>query len=155
MANNFTALESYKTVQVLSGTTVQDVQYVTCQTNAHGLGFAYPVPYDSWTADQGVALLTEIATALEDLYNEGQVIASDPSQDLDASGLLVDYVDITVGYAQPGLPTLTGVASVPVLMFTSDVGEFKSIIAAEGGSTTTPADLVAAEYARLEAIAGG
>jgi len=155
MANNFIPLDSYRTVQVLSQTTVQDVQYVSAVTTGHGLGFAYPVPIDSWLADQGAALLGEIATELEDIWGHGQVYSSTPSQDIDANGLLQDYIDVTVYYVRPGLPNLYGTVSIPAAMFTSDVGEFGSIISAQGGTVTTPNDMVAAEYARLAQIAGG
>jgi hypothetical protein len=154
MALNFTSLDSYRTVQVLSSTTVQDVQYVTAQTNAHSLGFAYPVPLAAWQESQGVALLTEIATALEDLYAEGHVNSATPSQDIDENGLLVDNVDVTVVYTRTTLPNLYGAVSIPVESFTSDYSEFGSIISAEGGTFTTPADYVSAEYARLQQLAG-
>lgn len=146
-------LDSYKTVQVTSDTTVQDIQYITCRTIPTGITFAYPMAHSVWKAGPPYLILNEIATLLEDQVSGGYVVAGSAVQDLDAAGLLADYVDLIVQYDQTavGLPPLQGTVSIPmgiISLYASDPG-----IASQSG-IPTPGTTIGEEYARLKALAG-
>lgn len=152
MADQFWVVNSFRTVQVLSATSVQDAEYATCQTIPNGLGFAYAVPYESWKAGDGGALLEVIAGQLENMAvaNGGHVAASTATQDIDLNGLLTDTVDATVVYDRSavGLPPLYGTVSIPVqAFFNQDTGI--------GGFHVgeSPNQYVLDEYNRLAALA--
>ena len=154
---SFYPLGSYRTVKVLSGQTVLDVQYVTCVTIPTGMTFAYGVPWDSWQggAGPGIGLLDSIATQLEEMATNLHVVAGSATQDLDANGLLEDFVSVTVEYdrSSSGLPPLYGTVNIPVNNFLiSDTGIGGLVIPPPGG--LTPNEQVQAEYARLQQLAG-
>lgn len=157
MAGNFYPVGSYRTVKVLSGQTVIDVQYVTCATIPTGITFAYGVPWASWEGGTGpgIGLLDSIATSLETMVTDLHVIAGTANADLDANGLLEDFVSVTVEYdrSASGLPPLYGSVNIPVNNFlTTDTGIGGLQIPPAGG--LTPNQQVQAEYARLEQLAG-
>lgn len=149
---SFIPLGSYRTIKVMSATQVLDVQYVTCTTVPHGFGFAYAVPLTSWLTGAGEGLLAVIADELEIIASNGQAVASSPVQDVDASGLLVDLVEVVVEYNRTaqGLPSLQGTTQIPVeAFFAQETGI--------GGFTipgaTFPSQYVADEYTRLATLA--
>lgn len=150
----FQPLDSYRTVKVLSATDVVDVQYVSAISLPSGFGFAYAVPYDSWVSGAGNGLLDVIATQLEQIGSNGQMVASSPVQDLDANGLLVDYVAAVVEYSQAaqGLPPLQGTANIPVQAF---FGQDTGIGGFHIPGSQSPNQYVVDEYDRLQALAGG
>lgn len=157
MADNFYPLGSYRTVKVLSGNTILDIQYVTCATIPTGITFAYGVPIDSWQGGTGpgIGLLTDIATQLEEQVTNLHVIAGSANSDLDANGLLQDFVSVTVEYdrSAQGLPALYGTVNIPVNNFLStDTGIGGLVIPPAGG--LTPNQQVQAEYERLGQLAG-
>lgn len=154
---SFYAIGSYRTVKVLSGQTVLDVQYVTSATIPTGITFAYGVPWDSWQGGTGpgIGLLDSIATQLETMVTDLHVIAGTATQDLDANGLLEDFVTVTVEYdrAATALPPLYGSVNIPINNFLiTDTGIGGLQIPPPGG--LTPNEQVQAEYARLEQLAG-
>jgi hypothetical protein len=154
MAGTYRAYGGYKTVQVLSGGTVRDVQYQPATTLPNGLGFAYSIPYDSYLAGDGGGLLDVIATQLEELFSNGQMIASEATQDLDGNGLIADFVTATVQYDQTatGLPPITGAVDIPVQAFFNQdtgIGGFRV------PGAKSPNEYVLEEYNRLVALAGG
>ena len=143
-------INSFRTVLVLSNTTVLDAEYVVAQTIPHGFGFAYAVPIESWKADRAVGLLSVIADQLEALAANGEAVGSVPVQDVDNNGLLADAVDVTVAYdrAAQGLPPLYGSVTIPIqAFFTQETGI--------GGFHTgePPNQYVVDEYNRLAALA--
>jgi len=154
MAANYVVLDSYKTVQVLSQQTVQDVQYVTAASLPTRITYSWAMPYEIWTAGPGSwTVLGAIATEFENLVTYEHVIAGSAVQDLDANGLLVDYTDVIVQYdrSAQGLPPLEGTVSIPIALIV--------LLEAEEGlpvppGTQTPAELCGAEYDRLKALAG-
>lgn len=150
----FTPLDSYRTVKVLTQTDVVDVQYVSAVTSPNGLGFAYAVPYASWLSGAGNGLLDVIAVQLEEIFANGEIVASSPVQDLDASGLLVDYVSVIVQLDRTaqGLPPLNGTVNIPVdAFFSQDTG----IGGFHVPGTVAPNQYVVDEYQRLQTLAGG
>jgi hypothetical protein len=150
---SFTALDSYRSVQVTSGTQVQDVEVVTVATIPTGVQFTWAVPLTVWEADSGVPTLDSMSQYLEGLVANNHVTGGSPSQDFDANDLLANFVDLIVTYdrSQIGMTPLTGVASVPI----ASVVVFAAGAAAQGfgGGVPDPATLVDDEYARLAALA--
>jgi hypothetical protein len=149
---SYQVVTSYRTVQVLSTTTVLDAEYVVCLTVPHGIGFAYAVPLDSWQSGAAGGLLDVIATQLEELAASNHVVGGVGVQEVDQQGLLYDAVDLTVEVdrSAQGLPPLDGVVTIPIQsFFAQDTGI--------GGfhipGSVPPAQVVAEEYARLEALA--
>lgn len=153
MAENYVVLDSYKTVQVASQTQVTDVQYITCSSTPSGIGFNYAMYYGTWKNGPPYIALEAFATTLENLVTYDHVVAGQGVQDLDANGLLQDYIDVIVQLdrSAQGLPPLEGTASIPnsiiELLYVQDLplpsGE------------KTPAQITGAEYSRLEALAAG
>ncbi len=123
MADSFAVVNSFRTIQVLSATSILEAEMVTCLTIPSGLGFAYAVPIESWVSGAGEGLLDVIATQLEEMSvaSGGHVAASTPTQDIDLNGLLTGTVDATVEYsrASAGLPPLYGTVSIPIQAFFS------------------------------------
>lgn len=149
---SYQVVTSYRTVQVMSASTVLDAEYVVCLTVPSGIGFAYAVPLDSWKAGAAGGLLDVIATQLEELAASNHVVGGVGVQDIDAQGLLSDAVDLTVEVDRTaqGLPPLDGVVTIPVQAFflqETGIGGFHV------PGSVSPAALVDAEYARLEALA--
>lgn len=154
MAITTTILDSYRTIKVMGPESVLDVQYCTCQSIPHGLGFAYAVPRDTYLAGDALGLLDVISSQLEEIYSNGEMVASSPLQDLDANGLLQDWVAAVVSLDRTGqgLPPLTSTVNIPVdAFFAQETGI--------GGFTIpgseAPNKYVADEYALLEQLNGG
>jgi hypothetical protein len=154
--------DAIRTIKVLPGDEVLDVEYVSILTQPTLISASYAVPLDSYTSGAGADLLTVLADGIEELASNHHVIGGTGTQAISTSGFIVDVVDLTVAYAVPGGgPTLTGVARVPVDWFflaetgiggLSFPGEPIPGVVDVGG---TPADLVDAEYSRLKGLAGG
>jgi len=151
----FTALDSYASTQVTSGTQVQDVEVVTSATIPTGIQFTYAIPSSVWVNNDADSTLTLMAEYLESLVTDHHVTGGSPSQDFDTNNLLADYVDLIVTYDRSavGLGNLNGMAHVPI----ASVVVFASGAAAQGfgGGFADPAGLVDDEYARLAALAQG
>jgi hypothetical protein len=150
----YIVLDTQTTIQVISPTTVLDIEYVTASTTPTGVIFAYPLLEETWQANGGGETLGNIATAIENLVTSNHVVGGSNSQDLDNSGLLVDYVDLIVEYDPPnGLP-LQSTVSVPISAF---VGTELGIGGIVIPGIETPEQYVEAEYDRLVALvaAGG
>ena len=149
----FTALDSYRSVQVTSGTQVQDVEVVTASTNPTGIQFTYAIPLSLWVNNDADSTLTLMSEYLESLVSGHHVVGGSPSQDFDTNNLLADYVDLVIEYNRDsiGLPPLHGTASVPI----AGVVVWASGAAAQGfgGGIPDPASLCDDEYARLAALA--
>src|SRR5690349_137074 len=104
MPTNFYTQGSYRTVKVMDGLTTLDIQYVSAVTIPSGIGFAYGVPYDSWQAGSGpgIGILESLAGQIEILVSGHHVVAGTATQDLDANGLLQDFVSVVVEYDRGG-----------------------------------------------------
>ena len=151
----FFAINSYRSVQVTSGTQVQDVEVVTAQTIPTGITFTYAIPLSVWVNNNADSTLSAISDYLETLATDHHVVGGSPSQDFDASNLLADYVDLIVEYNRDsiGQPALQGMASVPI----AAIVVFAEGAAAQGfgAGIGDPAAAVDAEYQRLAALAAG
>jgi hypothetical protein len=153
MADAYFVQDSYKTTQVASGTQVVDIQYIVCLTIPTGIGFAYPMIYTTWQNGPPYVALQAIAVLLEDLVTSAHVVAGQAVQDLDANGLLQDYVDLIVQLdrSAQGLTPLDGTVSMS-MSFIQLWAIDPSIGNASG--QPTPSAKCAEEYARLQALAG-
>ena len=143
-------ISSFRTVVVLSNTTVLDAEYVVAQTQPHGFGFAYAVPLTSWLSGAGEGLLAVIADQLEALAANGEAVGSVPVQDVDNNGLLTDAVDVTVAYDRTaqGLPPLYGSVTIPIQAFFNQETGIGGFHVGE-----PPNQYVVDEYNRLAALA--
>lgn len=115
MAASFTTLGSYATVQVVSATQVVDVLRITARTIPSGVVFTVNAPYRNIAAvpitqahvtpaqvqDIANVFVGPVADGIERMMGSGEVVAASSEQDIDASGLLVDYIAATVSYS-PG-----------------------------------------------------
>jgi hypothetical protein len=150
----FLPLDSYRSVQITSGTQVQDVEVVTSATNPTGIVFTYAVPLFVWTHNEADAQLQSMADYLETLVADHHVTGGSPSQDFDPNNLLADFVNLVVTYdrSAQGLGNLNGQADVPI----ASVVVFAAGSAAQGfgAGLPDPAGLCDDEYARLAALAG-
>ena len=149
----FTPLDSYRSVQVTSGTQVQDVEVVTGVTGPTGITFTYAVPRIFWLDGTYITQLEDMAAYLEGLATDHHVTGGSPSQDFDPSNLLTDYVDLIITYNRDaqGLQPLNGMANVPI----AAVVVYAAGAAAQGfgAGIPDPAGLCDDEYNRLAALA--
>lgn len=105
MADNYTTLGSYATVQVTGPTTTVDVLRISFRTIPSGVVAVANVPYRNVggfaVADVQTAaniFIGPLATGIERMMGSGMVAAAAGVEDTDASGLLVDYIDAVVEY---------------------------------------------------------
>jgi len=114
----YTILGSYTTVQVISSTTVQDVQYFTIQTTPSGVVASIPVLEEEFLVVGAGPELQAFAEAIETIMAEANVIAGVGNQIIDDNGLLADYVTFTVQYVGTNTAPsgVTATADVPVTL---------------------------------------
>lgn len=109
MAENFTTIGSYPTVQVTGPTTAVDVLRITFTTipsgvtataNAPFRGLVGIVPGDVDAIAE--RFIQPLAFGIERMMGLGYVIGALALEDVDASGLLIDYIVAYVEYIPPG-----------------------------------------------------
>lgn len=147
----YTLLNSTDSVQVYGADLVAETLVCTIVSSPSGSTLVRTVPQTSFEADQGQALLSSLADAVENILQAGTATAAVGNQRLDPSNLLADYVDFTVTYvpATPGPGTIQAVVSIPVNVLTADT----SLL---GGSGTASApELINDTYQKLAAMASG
>lgn len=107
---------SYSTVQVITPTLVNQIEYVTIQTQPSGVIASMTVQRDVFRSGGAGPELTAFANAIEQIMARTEVIAGIGSQELDPNGLLTDYVTFTVQYVGPNTASsgVTAEADVPV-----------------------------------------
>lgn len=98
MADGYTVVGSYTTVQVLTQTTSADVQAVTIVTKPTGIYTIVLVPLAQWQAGKSAAYLTPPAELLEQLIAGGLVTGAVYVQSTNASDLLAGFMQLTVSY---------------------------------------------------------
>jgi hypothetical protein len=114
VGEHFTSMGSFTTVQVVSPSQVIDVLRVTFRTTPSGVVAFASVPYKGLVGivpgDVGAIedrFIEPLAFGIERMMGSGKVASATGSEDVDASGLLVDYIDAVVSYqpataGQPG-----------------------------------------------------
>ncbi len=130
----FTVQTTRRTPWVLGPSQVVDAMEVGVTTSGHNIYFEVLVPYNQWKLF-GAAPNVGGAAALIDLWlDDGLVVGASFVQDVDLSGLLVDYMEFVVEVpGNPGTQSgpLTNTALVPMLMLTSgSAGPAEALIAA-------------------------
>lgn len=147
----YTLIGSYSTVQVLSPTLVNPIEYCTIQTSPSGSVASIPVQENVFSAGQAGVELTNFADAIEQILADSRVIAATGTQTIDANGLLSDQVVFTVEYTPPGnvSTSVTAEASVPVAQLNFTDGTIGSVLL-EGVQA-----IIDGVYANLQAAAGG
>jgi hypothetical protein len=154
MAAQYQVLDAYKTIQVLSQTQVVDVEYVTISTFPTGITLTYAMPIGTWQSGPPYTVFELMAAELENLVTNYHVVAGSAVQDIDANGLLADYVDciVELDRSATGLPPLQGTVSIPVSLIYLEATD-PNIANAE--QAVPPGALCQLEYERLVALAGG
>lgn len=115
---SYELIGSYSTVQVLSPTVVNDVVYCTIQTNPSNVIASKPVQAAQFEAGTTGPNLTNFANAIEQIMAVDYVIGGVGTQQIDSTGLLIDYVTFTIGYPHDAAAgsAVTTTADVPVAM---------------------------------------
>lgn len=123
----YIVLGSFPTIQVTGPTSVVDVLRITFRTTPSNVVAFANVPYKNLVgfqvanAEQAASVfIGPLADGIERMMGSGEVAGAVGSEDIDASGLLVDYLDVTVEY-NPNDPTRPGpfqsLVRVPVFAF--------------------------------------
>ncbi len=101
----YVVLGSYATVQVTGPESVVDVLRISFRTTPSGVTATASVPYRNLVgfttadADQAATVfIGPLSDGIERMMGIGRVAGATGSEDIDASGLLVDYIDATVEY---------------------------------------------------------
>jgi len=142
---------SYTTVQVITPTLTQPIQYTTIQTEPSKVIASIALDKIDFDAGTGATILGIFADAIETIMNHPEVIAGIGSQQLDENGLLADYVTFTVQYVGPNTPSsgVTAEADVPVGLLNFTDGAIGSLLLQEVDA------IIATAYNALKAAAGG
>lgn len=142
---------SYATVQVLSPTLTEAIQYCTIQTNPSGVVASIPVSEAAFGNNQASVELTNFANAIEQIMGLDYVIGGTGSQQVDANNLLVDYVTFTIGYPSGSAQgsTITAEADVPVGLLNFTDAEIGRVLLQEVEAITDGV------YNNLASAAGG
>src|SRR5438309_6749385 len=150
MAASFTVLSQSREVQVLGPTQVLDVERVGFVTHPTGIYVETPVPLVDWLAQGAEPWLGPLADTIEGLIADTAAVDGSFVQDVDAAGLLIDYVEFVVEYVPPGslgLPQTTTVR-IPLGALSAATDPFFGTLAA------SPDTLINNAYAALAATAG-
>jgi hypothetical protein len=142
---------SYSTVQVITPSLVQPIQYTTIQTGPSNVIASIPLDKADFDAGTAGPLLQAFAEAIETVMNHPEVIAGIGSQQLDTNGLLVDYVTFTVQYvsANTAPSGVTNEADVPVGLLNFTDGAIGALLLQQVDA------IIATAYNALKAAAGG
>jgi hypothetical protein len=117
VADQYIYTGSYPTVQVTGPTTAVDVLRISASTIPSQVAFTFNAPYrglvginvkgDAPTPAQAVAVADRfaapIAAGIERMMGIGIVAGAAPTEDADASGLIIDYIDAVVEYLPDNL----------------------------------------------------
>lgn len=142
---------SYATVQVITPTLVQPIQYTTIQTQPSGVIASIALDQADFKAGTSTPLLVAFADAIEQIMARSEVIAGIGTQQLDPNGLLADYVTFTVQYTGTGAAAsgVTAEADVPVGMLNFTDGAIGALLLQEVDA------IIAQAYDALAAAAAG
>ena len=150
----YTVLGSFATVQEVADNQLVDVLRINFRTTPSGVTASANVPYQDLVgftvadADTAASIfIGPLADGIEQMMGTGEVAGAVGTQDVGASGQLVDYVDVTVQYV-PNDPLRPGpfqsIIRIPVFAF--ETGAFFGPLVR---------DKVNAAYQALQHLAGG
>lgn len=142
---------SYSTVQVITPSLTQPIQYTTIQTQPSGVIASIALAKIDFQAGTGSTLLGIFADAIEQIMSHPEVIAGIGTQQLDENGLLADFVTFTVQYVGPNTASsgVTAEADVPVGMLNFTDGAIGALLLQEVDA------IIAKAYNGLKAAAAG
>ena len=96
MAASFDVVSELDEPLVLSPTNVLPGHTVGIRTKPTRIYVQYTMPKAVWESDSGQAILTSLATGIEQMVSEGLAIGGAGAQEPDETGLIVDYIDFQV-----------------------------------------------------------
>jgi hypothetical protein len=109
MAASYSVIGSYATVQITGPTTAVDVLRITFRTSPSGVIATANAPYKNIVGVragdvQGIAdtFIAPLAEGIERMMGSGEVDSAVAAEDVDGSGLVIDYIDATVAYSKTG-----------------------------------------------------
>lgn len=142
---------SYSTVQVLSPTVVNDIEYCTIRTDPSGVIASKPVQRSVFESNQASSDLGNFAEAIEQIMTNTAVIAGVGSQTIEPSGLLVDNVVFTVEYpaGDTSGSAVTAEAVVPVNLLDFTDAEIGRVLLEQVDA------IINTTYGNLKSAAGG
>lgn len=142
---------SYSTVQVITPSLTQPIQYTTIQTSPSNVIASIALDKADFDAGTASPLLQAFADAIETIMNHPEVIAAIGTQQLDENGLLTDFVTFTVQYVGPNTARsgVTAEADVPVGILNFTDGAIGALLLQEVDA------IIAKAYNALVAAAGG
>lgn len=142
---------SYSTVQVVTPTLTQPIQYTTIQTQPSGVIASLPLDKGEFDKGEVGPQLQAFADAVEEIMQRTEVIAGIGSQTIDPNGLLADYVVFTVQYSGAGAAStgVTAEADVPVGMLNFTDGAIGGLLLQEVDA------IIQAAYNSLASAAAG
>lgn len=142
---------SYSTVQVITPSLTQPIQYTTIQTDPSGVIASIALDKAEFDAHTASPLLQAFADAIETVMNHPEVIAGIGTQQLDENGLLSDYVTFTVQYSSPNTAKsgVTAEADVPVGLLNFTDGAIGALLLNQVDA------ILATAYNALQSAAGG
>ena len=148
---NYALKGSYATVQVLSPTLTEAIQFCTIQTTPSDVIASLPVSQAAFNHNQAASELTNFAEAIEQVMQLDYVIAGAGSQQIDANNLLADFVTFTIGYPASTAATsqVTAEADVPVGLLNFSDAEIGRVLLQEVEAITQGV------YNNLKSAAGG
>ena len=101
MAADYDVVSSGADVQVLGPTSILDVTRFGIQTKPSGVLVYVNVPQERVSESEAQVTLQAYALLVEAAMRLEGVVAMRPEQDVDASGLIADYMVVTVGVNSP------------------------------------------------------
>ena len=96
MADTFTVVTSYPTLEFLGGTQTQDVMAIGYRTKAHGVYFEVRVPKAGFTAENVNSMGIGYTGTIEAAFTNQNVIGGEWTQTPNSAGELVDNIVYTV-----------------------------------------------------------
>ncbi len=151
MAANYDLYPTSTTIQVLSPTLVQPVVDCPLKTKPSGVFFDYWLDKATFDAGDGAPILEAVCAGVEHIMQSQPVIAGVGSQQLDAAGLLAQFVTFTVAYQVPG--STGGPATVEVDVPVGDFGQ--DSFAGTNYGLVDAEDIIQTAYQKLAALASG
>jgi hypothetical protein len=147
----YTLIGNYSTVQSISPTIANPIEYCTIQTHPSSVIASIPVQETTFQTNQANVQLGNFANAIEQVMDLPHVIAGVGEQTIDPNGLLADTVSFTVEYVGTStVPTsVTAEASVPVGLLDFTDGEIGRTLLAEVEA------IIDGVYGNLQSAAGG
>jgi hypothetical protein len=151
VATNYDLYPTSSTIQVLSPTLVQPVVDCPLRTKPSGVFFDYWLDQATFDAGEGPVILEAVCAGVEHIMASQPVIAGVGAQQLDANGLLEQFITFTVAYQVPG--STTGPLTVEVDVPVGDFGQ--DAIAGTNFGLADAENIIQTAYQKLVALAGG